>query len=123
MSLISSTSSTSRADSPMTSAPENFLFPGRVSRGTTHGRNLCSPYAADDKEQAVKLFKQYDRTALPVINNDGFLLGIVTIDDVLDVVEEMNTQDIQKFGGVEALDYPYIKTPLLAMAKKRPGGL
>ena len=78
---------------------------------------------ADDKEQAVKLFKQYDRTALPVINNDGFLLGIVTIDDVLDVVEEMNTQDIQKFGGVEALDYPYIKTPLLAMAKKRAGWL
>ena len=77
----------------------------------------------DDKKQAVKLFKQYDRTALPVVNNEGFLLGIVTIDDVLDVVEEMNTQDIQKFGGVEALDDPYIRTPLLAMAKKRAGWL
>jgi magnesium transporter len=77
----------------------------------------------DDKKEAVKLFKQYDRTALPVVNSEGYLLGIVTIDDVLDVVEEMNTQDIQKFGGVEALDYPYIKTPLLAMAKKRAGWL
>jgi magnesium transporter len=60
---------------------------------------------------------------LPVINNDGFLLGVVTIDDVLDVVEEIDTKDIQKFGGLEALDYPYVKTPLLAMVKKRAGWL
>ena len=78
---------------------------------------------SDDKAAAVELFKQYDRSALPVVDRDGFLLGIVTIDDVLDVVEEMNTKDIQKFGGVEALDYPYIKTPVLAMAKKRAGWL
>jgi magnesium transporter len=77
----------------------------------------------DDKEHAVSLFKQYDRSALPVVDNDGFLLGIVTIDDVLDVVEEINTQDIQKFGGLEALDYPYIKTPLFEMVKKRAGWL
>ncbi len=78
---------------------------------------------ADDKEHAVNIFKQYDRSALPVVDNEGFLLGIVTIDDVLDVVEEINTQDIQKFGGLEALDYPYIKTPLLEMVKKRAGWL
>ncbi len=78
---------------------------------------------SDDKSTAVELFKRYDRSALPVVDNDGFLLGIVTIDDALDVVEEMNTKDIQKFGGVEALDYPYIKTPLLQLAKKRAGWL
>ena len=50
----------------------------------------------DTQEQAVQVFKQYDRSALPVVNNDGFLLGIVTIDDVMDVVEQINTQDIQK---------------------------
>ncbi len=78
---------------------------------------------SDDKSKAVQLFKQYGRSALPVVDSDGFLLGIVTIDDALDVVEEMNTKDIQKFGGVEALDYPYIKTPLLQMARKRAGWL
>jgi magnesium transporter len=78
---------------------------------------------ADTKENAVRIFKQYDRSALPVINDEGFLLGIVTIDDVLDVVEEIDTQDIQKFGGLEALDYPYVKTPILGMVKKRAGWL
>jgi magnesium transporter len=79
--------------------------------------------AADTQEKAVQVFKKYDRAALPVINNDGFLLGVVTIDDVLDVVEQIDTKDIQKFGGLEALDYPYVKTPLLEMVKKRAGWL
>ncbi len=78
---------------------------------------------SDNREHAVQLFRQYDRSALPVVDEDGFVLGIVTIDDALDVVEELDTKDIHKFGGVEALDYPYIKTPILAMAKKRAGWL
>ena len=77
----------------------------------------------DTKEKAVQVFKQYDRSALPVVNSDGFLLGIVTIDDVLHMVEEIDTQDIQKFGGLEALDYPYVRTPILQMVKKRAGWL
>jgi len=79
--------------------------------------------AADTKEKAVEIFKRYDRAALPVMDNDGFLLGVITIDDVLDVMEKCDTQDIQKFGGLEALDYPYVKTPLLEMVKKRAGWL
>jgi magnesium transporter len=75
------------------------------------------------KEKAVQIFKQYNRSALPVINDDGFLLGVVTIDDVLNVIEKIDTQDIQKFGGLEALDYPYVRTPLLEMVKKRAGWL
>jgi magnesium transporter len=47
----------------------------------------------------------------------------VTIDDVLDILEEVDTRDIQKFGGVEALDYPYVRTPILTMVKKRAGWL
>jgi magnesium transporter len=78
---------------------------------------------ADTKEKAVQIFKQYDRSALPVINAEGFLLGIVTIDDVLDVVEQIDTQDIQRFGGLESLDYPYVKTPVLSLVKKRAGWL
>jgi len=77
----------------------------------------------DTKDKAVQVFKQYDRSALPVVNSDGFLLGIVTIDDVLHMVEEIDTQDIQKFGGVEALDYPYVKTPVFQMVRKRAGWL
>jgi magnesium transporter len=77
----------------------------------------------DTKERAVSVFKQYDRYALPVVNNEGYLLGVVTIDDVLDVVEQIDTQEIQKFGGLESLDYPYIKTPVLQMVKKRAGWL
>lgn len=78
---------------------------------------------ADTKEKAVQVFKQYDRSALSVVNAEGFLLGILTIDDVLDVVEQIDTQDIQRFGGLESLDYPYVKTPVLSLVKKRAGWL
>jgi len=79
--------------------------------------------STDVKEDAVQLFKKYDRSALPVVDTDGFLLGIVTIDDVLDVVEEINTEDIQKFGGQEALEYPYAQTPVFQLVKKRAAWL
>jgi magnesium transporter len=72
-----------------------------------------------DKEEAVLIFRQYDRSALPVITDGGVLVGIVTADDILDVAEEEATEDIQKFGGVEALDLPYVETPLLTLIRKR----
>jgi magnesium transporter len=75
--------------------------------------------ATDDKKSAVEVFRKYDRTALPVVDARGALLGIVTIDDVLDVAEEAATREIQRFGGLEALDDSYVATPLLAMVKKR----
>lgn len=73
----------------------------------------------DDQESAIESFRKYDRTALPVVDNVGVMVGIVTVDDVLDVVEEEATEDIQKFGGQEALDEPYIDTPILQLVKKR----
>ena len=72
-----------------------------------------------DQEEAVQIFRQYDRTALPVITESGVLVGIVTVDDILDVAEEEATEDIQKFGGVEALELPYVETPLLTLIRKR----
>lgn len=81
--------------------------------------SFISLQVTDKKENVVPIFRQYDRTVLPVINYEGFLLGIVTIDDVIDVIEESDTEDIQKFGGVSALEYPYVKTPVLQMIKKR----
>jgi len=77
----------------------------------------------DEKKTAVDAFRKYDRTALPVVDTQGVLVGIVTVDDVLDIAEREATQAIQKFGGVEALDDPYIATPLGVMIKKRASWL
>jgi magnesium transporter len=79
--------------------------------------------ATDDREEAVRAMGHYDRTALPVVDSGGALLGIVTVDDVLDVAEEEATEDFQKLGGLEALDQPYMQTGILAMLKKRSGWL
>lgn len=72
-----------------------------------------------DQEQAVELFKKYDRPTLPVVDSQGVLLGIVTVDDILDVQEEEITEDIQKLGGSEALEDAYIKTPVATLIRKR----
>jgi magnesium transporter len=72
-----------------------------------------------DQEQAVELFKKYNRPTLPVVDQHGVLLGIVTVDDILDVQEEEITEDIQKLGGSEALEDAYIKTPVATLVRKR----
>src|SRR5215831_3297872 len=77
----------------------------------------------DTKEQAVMMFKEYDRVVLPVINDDHLLMGVLTVDDVLDVVEARDTKEIQKFGGLESLDYPYVKTSFFSLISKRAGWL
>jgi magnesium transporter len=76
-----------------------------------------------DKEEAVLVFRQYDRSALPVVTENGVLVGIVTVDDILDVAEEEATEDIQKFGGLEALELPYVETPFFTLIRKRAGWL
>jgi magnesium transporter len=73
----------------------------------------------DSQEAALNVFRKYDRVALPVIDSNGVLVGIVTSDDMLDVAEAEATEDIQKLGGMEALDEPYTTIPFLRMVKKR----
>lgn len=80
-------------------------------------------HAKDTEERAVQIFKDEDRKALPVIDSAGYLIGIVTIDDVLNVSEAAATKDIQQIGGSEALDEPYMKIALSRMVKKRAGWL
>ncbi len=75
--------------------------------------------ATDDQETAVAAFKKYDVTMLPVVDSNEVLVGVVTVDDVLDVAEKAATEDIQRLGGVQALDAPYLKTNVMAMVKKR----
>ena len=79
--------------------------------------------ATDDPEAAVDLFKASDLDALPVTDTDGVLLGIVTADDVLDVAEREATEDIQKIGGSEALDQPYMEIAIPKMVRKRASWL
>lgn len=79
--------------------------------------------ATDDQEIAVESFKKYECYALPVTDNDGFLIGIVTIDDILYVAEEETTEDIHKIGGIEALDDSYMNTSIFSLIKKRASWL
>jgi magnesium transporter len=76
-------------------------------------------HATDDSAEAAQIFKKYDRNTLPVVDSENRLIGIVTIDDVLDVIEEEATREVQKIGGLEALDEPYTTIPLPRMIKKR----
>jgi len=77
----------------------------------------------ESQQDALNMFRKYDRTALPVVDSSGVLVGIVTIDDMLDVAEQEATEDIQKFGGMEALDEPYMRISLWKMIRKRAGWL
>lgn len=79
--------------------------------------------AADDQEIAVSTFRREDLTALPVTDSSGTLIGIVTVDDVLDVAEAEATEDIQKIGGVEVLDKPFMQIALTRMIRKRASWL
>jgi magnesium transporter len=91
--------------------------------GDINDRPLVAIPATTHREEVVRTFKKYDRTALPVTDQDGHLLGIITADDVLDVAEQEATHDIQKVGGMEALDAPYLDVSYLQMVWKRGGWL
>lgn len=76
-----------------------------------------------DQEAVARIFSQYGFLALPVVDENGSVRGIVTSDDIVDVMEEEATEDIQKMGGMEALDTPYLRTPFFEMIRKRGGWL
>jgi magnesium transporter len=82
-------------------------------------RQFVALNASDDQEEAVAVFRRFDRTALPVVDSDGILVGIVTVDDVLDVAEAEATEDFHKLGGSAALDEPYLTIRLAKMIRKR----
>ena len=86
-------------------------------------RRFVALKATDAQGTAVGVFRGEDRTALPVTDSAGVLIGIVTVDDVLDVAEEKATEDLQRFGGSEALDEPYMQINFLRMIQKRAGWL
>jgi magnesium transporter len=85
--------------------------------------NFATLAATDDREKALEVFRKFDRVALPVMDEHKKLIGIVTVDDMLDVASAEATEDIQKLGGSEALDEPYTTIALHKMVKKRASWL
>jgi magnesium transporter len=77
----------------------------------------------EDQESVSRVFAQHGLLAIPVVDTESHIKGIVTVDDIVDVVEEEATEDIQKFGGLEALDAPYLNIAFGRMVMKRAGWL
>jgi magnesium transporter len=86
-------------------------------------RRFVALKATDAQETAIAVFKNEDRKALPVTDSAGVLIGIVTIDDVLQLAENVATREIQRIGGSEALEEPYMKIAIARMVKKRASWL
>jgi magnesium transporter len=86
-------------------------------------RRFAALRATDDQRAAIQMFRREDRTALPVIDDNGILIGIVTVDDVLDAAQDMATRDLQRFGGSAALGEPYMAVSTARMIRKRAGWL
>ena len=102
---------------------EFLLKPLTAKVGEIRDRAFVALNVTDSQEDALNLFRKYDRSALPVLDSSGVLVGIVTIDDMLDVAEQEATEDIQKFGGMAALEEPYMRLSLWQMVRKRAGWL
>jgi len=98
---------------------EVILAPADKRVADLMDRTFTALNVNDDQEVAVNTFKHYDRVALPVVDTRGILVGIVTVDDVLDVAAEETTEDIHKLGGLVALDEPYLDTGFFSMVRKR----
>jgi magnesium transporter len=76
-----------------------------------------------DREEVARMIANYDLVAIPVVSESGHIMGVVTVDDVIDVIQKEQTEDVQKFGGMEALDMPYTQIGFWAMIRKRVGWL
>jgi len=102
---------------------EFLLRPLTTKVSEIRDESFAALNVTDSQQDALNVFRRYDRAALPVVDSSGILVGIVTSDDMLDVAEEEATEDIQKFGGMEALDEPYMRIPVWRMVRKRAGWL
>lgn len=81
--------------------------------------NIISVPPLEDQEEVARKMAKYDLNAMPVVDEKGAILGVLTIDDIVDVLTNEQTEDVQKLGGIEPLDLPYFKTSFLTFIKKR----
>lgn len=82
-------------------------------------KDAISVKTMDDQEIAAQLFKKYDLISMPVVDNENRLVGIITVDDIVDIIERENTEDIQKMAAMEPSDELYLKTGVFKLAKHR----
>jgi magnesium transporter len=102
---------------------ELFAAPGEKKIQEVMHTNVVTVSEQLDQEAVSQLFAQHDLIALPVVDAEGRMKGIVTVDDIVDVVQEEATEDIQKIGGLEALEGPYLQIGFASMVRKRAGWL
>jgi len=100
-----------------------FVAPGDELVSEIMRTNIIKANETLDQEEVKHLFAKSALMAIPVVDDDNRIKGIVTVDDIVDVAEEEATEDIQKLGGSEVLDEPYLRISLLRMVKKRAGWL
>lgn len=100
-----------------------FAASGERSLSEVMHRDVITVTDTTDQEVVAKIIAEHGFSALPVVDTEARMVGIVTIDDIVDVVQEAATEDIHKLGGMEALDTPYMRTRMLSMVKKRAGWL
>jgi magnesium transporter len=86
-------------------------------------RSVISVRVDTDQEDVARVVSQYDFFAVPVVETDGTLVGVITHDDVVDILEEEFTEDVQRMGGSQPLDTPYLSTPIFTLVQKRIGWL
>ena len=82
-------------------------------------RNFVSAHANDDQEMVADVIKKYDLIILPVVDIENRLLGIITIDDIIDVIEQEDTEDFHKMAGISPVEETYLKTSAFTMARQR----
>lgn len=98
---------------------EVLLADPEAKIGTLTDHRLISLKVNDPQEEAINVFRMNNRVALPVVDDNHVLLGIVTVDDILWIANEEYTEDIHKIGGTQALDEPYLDVPVFQLYKKR----
>lgn len=81
--------------------------------------NYVSVHATDDQEEVAMVFKKYDLSAIPVLDAEGRLLGIITFDDIMDVIDQENTEDFHKMAGIAPSEDSYLEASIFTMAKQR----
>src|SRR5437763_16881093 len=96
--------------------------PDKTARDIMH-TDVVTSHESMDQEALSRLFAEHYFLAIPVLDDERHVKGIVTVDDIVDVVQEEATEDIQKFGGMEALEEPYLDIRFSTMLRKRAGWL
>jgi magnesium transporter len=102
---------------------ELLAAPSGAKIGDVAWSEVQSVPTSADREEVARVFANYDLVAVPVVSESGHIVGVITVDDVIDAIQEEQTEDVQKFGGMEALDEPYTQIGFWQMIRKRGGWL